>query len=38
VRKPVPANVEKYRRLMTAFQVQRRQQAELGELLRTMEL
>ena len=38
VQKPVPANAEKYRRLMTAFQVQRRHQAELGELLHTMEL
>jgi hypothetical protein len=34
VRKPVPGNVEKYRRLMPAFELVRRHQAELGELLR----
>jgi xylulokinase len=37
VRKPVSANVEKYRRLMPAFEMVRRHQAELGELLRSIE-
>ncbi|HUJ76491.1 MAG TPA: FGGY-family carbohydrate kinase, partial [bacterium] len=36
VEKPIPANVETYRRLMPAFEMVRRQQAELGELLRTL--
>ena len=34
VSKPIPGNVEKYRQLMPAFEMVRRQQAELGELLR----
>jgi xylulokinase len=38
VQKPIPANVEKYRRLMPAFQMQRRHQAELGDLLHSLEL
>jgi xylulokinase len=38
VRKPVRGNVERYRRLMPAFQMVRRHQAELGELLRNIEL
>ncbi len=33
VRKPIPANVEEYRRLMPGFEMLRRHQAELGELL-----
>ena len=33
VQKPIPGNVEKYRRLMPAFEMLRRQQAELGDLL-----
>ena len=33
VSKPIPGNVEKYRRLMPAFEMVRRYQAELGELL-----
>ena len=33
VAKPVPAHVEKYRRLMPAFEMLRRHQAELGDLL-----
>jgi xylulokinase len=33
VAKPVAENVEKYRRLMPAFQMLRKHQAELGELL-----
>ena len=37
VEKPIPANVESYRRLMPAFEMVRRHQAELGELLRGME-
>jgi xylulokinase len=35
---PIPANVEKYRRLAPAFELLRRQQAELGELLHRIEL
>ena len=35
---PIPANVEKYRRLMPAFELLRRQQAELGELLHGIDL
>jgi xylulokinase len=38
VQRPVPANVEKYRRLMPAFEMLRRHQAELGELLHRVEL
>ena len=38
VRRPVPGNVEKYRRLAPAFELLRRQQAELGELLHGIEL
>ena len=33
VRDPLPGNVEKYRGLMPAFQMLRRHQAELGDLL-----
>jgi xylulokinase len=33
VRHPIPSNVERYRRLMPAFELLRRQQAKLGELL-----
>ena len=33
VQRPIPGNVEAYRRLMPAFQMARRHQAELGELL-----
>jgi xylulokinase len=36
VRKPLPANVEAYRRIMPAFQLARKQQAELGDLLHTL--
>ncbi|MCX7029682.1 MAG: FGGY family carbohydrate kinase [Spirochaetes bacterium] len=36
--RPIPANVEKYRRLMPAFEMLRRQQAELGELLHGIDL
>jgi xylulokinase len=36
VERPIPANVETYRRLMPAFEMVRRQQAELGELLREL--
>jgi xylulokinase len=36
VEKPIAANVETYRRLMPAFEMVRRQQAELGELLHTL--
>ncbi len=38
VRKPVPGNMEKYRRLMPAFEMVRRHQAELGELLRRIDI
>jgi len=38
VRHPIPENVEKYRRLAPAFELLRRQQAELGELLHRIEL
>jgi xylulokinase len=38
VQKPVPENVEKYRRLMPAFEMLRRHQAELGECLRDIDL
>jgi xylulokinase len=38
VRRPIPENVEKYRRLAPAFELLRRQQAELGELLHGIEL
>jgi xylulokinase len=37
VRMPIPANVEKYRRLMPAFEMLRRHQAELGDLLHGMD-
>jgi xylulokinase len=37
VQKPIPANVEKYRRLMPAFEMLRRHQAELGDLLHTID-
>ncbi len=33
VQRPVPGNVERYRRLMPAFEMQRRHQAQLGDLL-----
>ncbi len=36
--RPVTANVEKYRRLAPAFEMLRRQQAELGELLHGIDL
>jgi xylulokinase len=35
---PVPGNVEKYRRLMPAFEMARRHQAELGELLHGIDI
>ena len=38
VRHPIPSNVETYRRLAPAFELLRRQQAELGELLHRIEL
>jgi xylulokinase len=38
VARPVPGNVEKYRRLMPAFEMVRRHQAELGELLAKEEM
>jgi xylulokinase len=38
VSKPIPGNVEKYRRLMPAFEMVRRHQAELGELLRSIDV
>ena len=38
VSKPIPGNVEKYRRLMPAFEMLRRHQAELGELLRSTDI
>jgi len=38
VRKPIPGNVEKYRRLTPAFEMVRRHQAELGELLRGIDI
>jgi len=38
VARPVPGNVEKYRRLMPAFEMVRRHQAELGELLAEEEM
>jgi xylulokinase len=38
VRHPIPENVAKYRRLAPAFELLRRQQAELGELLHGIEL
>ena len=38
VRRPIPGNVEKYRRLAPAFELLRRQQAELGELLHRIDL
>ena len=38
VQKPIPGNVEKYRRLMPAFEMLRRHQAELGDLLHTIDL
>ena len=38
VRRPIPENVETYRRLAPAFELLRRQQAELGELLQGIEL
>jgi xylulokinase len=38
VRHPIPSNVEKYRRLAPAFELLRRQQAELGELLHGIDL
>ncbi len=38
VHKPIPANVQKYRRLIPAFEMQRRHQAELGNLLYGLEL
>jgi xylulokinase len=38
VRHPIPSNVEKYRRLAPAFEMLRRQQAELGELLHGIDL
>ena len=38
VSKPIPGNVEKYRRLMPAFEMVRRHQAELGELLRGIDV
>jgi xylulokinase len=38
VQKPIPANVETYRRLMPAFELVRRHQAELGECLRGIEI
>jgi hypothetical protein len=38
VRRPVPGNVEKYRRLMPAFEMVRRHQAELGDLLHGLEI
>jgi xylulokinase len=38
VRRPIPGNVETYRRLAPAFELLRRQQAELGELLHGIEL
>ena len=38
VQKPIPAHVQKYRRLMPAFEMQRRHQAELGDLLHGLEL
>jgi xylulokinase len=38
VRKPVARNVEAYRRLQPAFEMSRRHQAELGELLHTIEI
>jgi xylulokinase len=38
VQRPVPENVEKYRRLMPAFEMVRRHQAELGELLHGIDI
>ena len=38
VRHPIPSNVETYRRLAPAFELLRRQQAELGELLHRIDL
>jgi xylulokinase len=38
VQRPIPQNVEKYRRLMPAFEMARRHQAELGECLRDIDL
>ena len=38
VRRPIPENVAEYRRLAPAFELLRRQQAELGELLRGIDL
>lgn len=38
VRKPIPENVAKYRKLMPAFEMVRRQQSELGELLRGIDI
>jgi hypothetical protein len=38
VQRPIPANVEKYRRLAPAFEMQRRHQAELGDLLHGLDL
>jgi xylulokinase len=37
VQKPIPENVEKYSRLMPAFELLRRHQAELGDLLHTID-
>jgi xylulokinase len=37
VQKPIPGNAEKYRRLAPAFEMLRRHQAELGDLLHTMD-
>jgi xylulokinase len=38
VQKPIPGNVEKYRRLVPAFEMLRRHQAELGDLLHGIEI
>ena len=38
VQKPIPLNVEKYRRLMPAFEMARKHQAELGDLLHSIDI
>jgi hypothetical protein len=37
VQKPIAANADKYRRLMPAFDMLRRHQAELGDLLENLQ-